>query len=161
MKATTNETNIRVLKTGTCPSLSGKSKLTYEIGCSPESDLLVRISKNSGTGFFSDAWVTWEQLQRALAKNGTNPITSFTLRPLFKGQSVNTPGFLMAALKNEQLLQNMKSNPRCYECLDGTAFMKEVTALMGAPASAAKKARPKAPAVGSPSPAAKPRASKS
>ena len=24
--------NVRVLKTGTCPSLSGKSKLTYEIG---------------------------------------------------------------------------------------------------------------------------------
>ena len=26
---------IRVLKTATCPSLSGKSKLTFNIGCNP------------------------------------------------------------------------------------------------------------------------------
>ena len=51
--------DVRVLKSGTCPSLSGKSKLGYEVGCGLTSDLYVRVCKNSGTGFFSKDWVAW------------------------------------------------------------------------------------------------------
>ena len=35
------------LKTATCKSISGKSTLTYQIGCAPDSTVHVRISKNS------------------------------------------------------------------------------------------------------------------
>jgi len=89
----TVEQELRVLKSGTCPSLSGRSKLTYEFAAGPTSDLHVRVSKNSGGGYFSDQWVQWTQLQGVLDKHGAKPITCHTLSPPFKGQSVNTPGF--------------------------------------------------------------------
>lgn len=142
----TVEADVRVLKTSTCSSLSGRSKLTYEIGCGPASDLHVRIAKNTGTGYFSRDWVAWEHLTAVLDKNGSKPITCHTLGPLFKGQSVNTPGFLLAALRNEGLVQAMEDKARCYELQDATAFLAEVQGLLGAPADTPKKPRPKKPA---------------
>jgi len=147
MTEPTDEPDLRVLKTTTCPSLSGKSKLTYEIGCGPASDLQVRISKNSGTGYFSKDWVAWDRLTGVLNKNGSKPLTCHTLSPLFKGRSVNTSGFLLAALKNEGLVREMEDKPRCYQLQDATAFLTEVQGLLGAPAAAPKKARPKKPAL--------------
>jgi hypothetical protein len=129
---------IRVLKTGTCPSLSGKSKLGYEIGCGATSDLHVRVSKNTGTGFFSKDWVAWDDLGAVLGKGNGKLITSNSLGPLFKGRSINTAGFLLAVLKHEGLVQPMEDKPRCYERLDGAAFMSEISALMGSPGKVAK-----------------------
>ena len=45
-----SEVNMRVLKTATCKTLSGKSTLTYQIGISPDAVVHLRISKNSGGG---------------------------------------------------------------------------------------------------------------
>ena len=172
MKKEADPSSIRVLKTGTCPSLSAMSKLTYEIGCGPASDIQVRISKNSGTGYFSADWVTWDDLLRVLAKNAGMPITCHSLSPLFTGRSVNTAGFLLAVLKHEGLVQVMEKKRRCYECLDGKAFITEVQALIGsegtAPkksgakvtASTPKKSGAKASAVSNTKTAAKPRTSK-
>ena len=133
--------DLRVVKTGACSSLSGKTKLTYEIACGPAADLHVRIAKSTGTGVFSKAWIAWEQLQRVVEKNAPRPITSHTLTPLFKGLSVNTAGFLLAALKHEGLVRPLQDKPRCYELHDATAFFTELQTLMGAPT---KKARPTA-----------------
>ena len=65
------------------------------------------------------------------AAYGSKPITSHTLGPLFKGQSVNTPGFVLAALKHEGLVQSMADNPRCYERLDATAFIEALRETVG------------------------------
>jgi hypothetical protein len=51
--------DMKVLKTATCKTLSGKSTLTYQIGCSPESIIHLHIAKNTGAGFFSDEWVAF------------------------------------------------------------------------------------------------------
>jgi hypothetical protein len=53
----TEDIPMKVLKTAICTTLSDKSKLTYQIGLSPESIVHLRISKNSGAGFFSDEWI--------------------------------------------------------------------------------------------------------
>jgi len=45
-----NEPEMKVLKTATCKTLSGKSTLTYQIGLSPQSVVHLRIDKNSGGG---------------------------------------------------------------------------------------------------------------
>lgn len=129
---------MRVLKTGVCPSLSGKSKLTYEIGSDPAGQILVRISKNSGSGWFSKDWIGLPRVHELLTRNGTKPITFHTLLPLFKGLSVNTAGFLLAVLKHEGLVQPMADNRRCYERLEAKAFFAEIQALMKAPAVASK-----------------------
>ena len=56
-EAKPSSTEVRVLRAATCPSLSGKSKLTYELGCDDKAGLQLRIAKNSGTGYFSTSWV--------------------------------------------------------------------------------------------------------
>jgi len=65
--------DIRILKTGTCPSLSGKSKLTYEIGAGPASEICMRITKNSGAGMFGKGWVELEGIHKLV---NDKPITS-------------------------------------------------------------------------------------
>jgi len=146
--------DLRVVKTGACASLSGKSKLTYELACGPAAELHVRIAKSTGTGAFSKDWIAWDQLQRVLEKNATRPITSHTLTPLFRGLSVNTAGFLLAALKHEGLVRAMEDKPRCYELQDAAAFFAELQTLMGPAAGAPKKTlqKPTAPAPKKPPP---------
>ena len=61
---------VRVLRAATCPSLSGKSTLTYELGCDGASALQLRIAKNSGRGMFSTAWVPWERVGALLDGHG-------------------------------------------------------------------------------------------
>ena len=145
---TDTASEFRVLKSGTCPSLSGKSKLTYEIACSPDNALHVRIAKNSGSGFFSDGWVAWERVQALLDKGANKPITCHTLSPLFKGLSVNTPGFLLAALKHEGLVQPHAEVARCYERADPAPFFCEMKTLLAGTkgAKAVKPVAPKSPA---------------
>jgi hypothetical protein len=142
---------ITAAKTGTCPSLSGKSKLTYEFGLDDKSTWHVRIAKSSGTGYFSKDWVPMEHVQRVLTKNGAKPISCHTLSPIFKGRSVNTPGFVLAVLKQVGLVQTGPDNPRNYQLLEGQAFFAELeeaarAATTGAkPLSPKKKAASKAP----------------
>lgn len=128
---TSSDTAIRVLKTGTCPSLSGKSNLEYKIGCSGKSEIQFRISANSGGGFFSDDWISLSDIQEELDKVPSGkPITSFSLSPLFKGQSANSPGFLFATLKQEGLVQALKDKARSYERGDVRGFMAGIKALV-------------------------------
>ena len=125
--------NVPVLKTDTCPSLSGKSKLTYEIGAGSASEICVRVTKNTGAGMFSKAWVALDQVHKLV---NDKPITSTTLAPLFKGGSANSAGFLLAVMKHEGLVQ---ASGRAYERLDGKAFFAEIKTLMGSPVKAAAK----------------------
>ena len=82
----------KILKTGTCKTLSGKSTLTYQLGSKADSGIHVHISKNSGGGFFSNEWISMKDIQAVLGEHpeGT-PVTSFMLQPIFSGKSVNTP----------------------------------------------------------------------
>jgi len=124
------ESAIRILKTATCPSLSGQSKLTFVIGLSPKSEIYFRVSANTGHGFFSDEWVPLGDIQQAFDKVPSGkPITSFALSPLYKGKSSNSPGFLFAVLKQEGLVQPSKDKARCYERGDLKGFMAGIKAL--------------------------------
>ena len=144
----TDEIEFRVLKSGTCPSLSGRSKLTYDIACGPDNDLHVRVLKNSGGGYFSPSYVTWVQMVGVLDKHGNKPITCHSLGPLFKGQSVNTAGFLLAVLKHEGLVQPRADQPRTYERLDPGAFYAQLKTLLGS-TKAVKAVKPVSPAAAS------------
>ena len=129
--ASNTATAMRILKTGVCPSLSGKSKLTYQIGCKGSSNIHFRISANSNPGFFNDDWVSLADIQETLDKAPRGePITSFTLLPLFRRQSINTPCFIFAALKSEGIVQASKEKQRCYERVDLKEFMAGVKALI-------------------------------
>jgi hypothetical protein len=131
MKPATPETPIRLLKVGSCPSLSGKGKLTYHIGCTDKSEVQFRVYANTGGGFFNNDWISLNAIQQVFDKHpSSKPLTSHVLNPLFRGQSANTPGFLLAALKQEGLVQPVKDKLRCYERVDPKEFLTGIKALI-------------------------------
>lgn len=135
MKEASKQQNIRTIKTNICESLSSKSKLDYQIGCLDDSDLHVRITKNSGTGLFSSDWIPLERIIGAL-QSSSQPLTSYPLQTLFDGKSVNTAAFLFAALKEEGLVSTNAKNPRTYLLETIGPFIKRLKLLIkSSPAS--------------------------
>jgi hypothetical protein len=134
---------VKVLHSATCVSLSGKSNIAYQIGTDPESNIYLRIHANTGGGFFSPEWVALEEVQKFIADAPTDkPLSSWSLHPLFRGKSVNTPAFLMAAFVHEKWLRILKGKKRGLEVLDEAPFMAKLEKLMGS----GKAAKPKKPA---------------
>jgi hypothetical protein len=122
---------IRILKIANCPSLSGKSALTYHVGCTDSSEIQFRVFGNSGGGYFSNEWIALTAIEQAIAKvpNGI-AITAHVLFSLFQGKSANSTGFLFAVLKGEGLVQPMTDKKGSYERADVSGFMAEVKALI-------------------------------
>jgi len=81
---------------GSCKTVTSKSTLTYEI-----SKGSVRIESNTGGGLFSKEWVSLAVLEKALAKTA---FTSANIKPLLKGKSQNTAGFIIAILLHEGII---------------------------------------------------------
>lgn len=122
---------IRILKIATCPTLSGKSTLTYHLGCAAESGIHFRVHGNTGGGFFNQDWVSLATIQQLLDKQPDDkPITSQLLYPIFRGKSLNTPAFLLAVLKAEGLISSSKDKKRSHECNDLAGFLAEVKTLI-------------------------------
>jgi hypothetical protein len=136
------EPTVRVVKAGVCPSLSGKSNLGYEFGCTDAKDLRLRIVANSGAGSFRQEWVPLREIGAALdrAPRGET-VTSDWLLPLFRHESANMPSFVFAVLLHEALVRRSVKEKRRYERVEPEAFDATVKALMegkGAPAVNAK-----------------------
>lgn len=140
------ETPIQVLKEATCPTSSGKSTLTYQIGVDESDDIQLKISGNDGGGFWSAEWVRYNAIQSALNEwPADHGITSMTFRNIFRGKSANTPGFLVAVLCAEGIIERMGEKKRVHQACDPSAFMANVEALRKGTASASKtKAKAKA-----------------
>ena len=139
------EETIKVIKTATCKTLSAKSTLTYQLG-TEDDELHIRISKNTGGGFFSDEWIAMNDVRSVLEEQpaGT-PVTSFLLQPLFKGKSVNTPAFLLAALAHEKLLVPIKGKKRSHEPVGSDEFTAKVKKMTSSSKTAKKKVTSKRP----------------
>ena len=73
------------------------------------------------------------------------PVTSFILYTLFKGRSVNTPAFLLAALAHEKLLYPIKGKKRSLEAVSPDEFTAKVQKLTSTSNAAKKKATSKRP----------------
>lgn len=119
----------RIVKVGTTTNVSGKHKLTYHIGCNANSDIYFRVYENSGGGYFSKEWVSLQAIQHAI-EQGRKPTTSFALYDIFKGKSVNTPAFLLAALLKEGLVQIHEENQRCYAATNPDPFITAIKQLI-------------------------------
>ena len=132
---------IRILKAASCPSLSGKSTLSYHIGYGvngvnsygTEPVIQLRVYANTGGGFFNKDWLPLSTIQQLFERTPSNkPITSNALYPLFKGRSINTPAFILAVLKHEGFLRPLKDKQRSYERMDANEFMTEIKSLIKA-----------------------------
>ena len=122
---------VRIVKVGHCPSLSGKSKLTYQIGSVGKDDIRVRVVGNTAPGTFDDSWVGLHAIEDAFEKcRKGEPITAVALDKLYRGRSMNTPFFVFAALKAEGLVKTAKDSPRGYERADSKAFVAKMQAQL-------------------------------
>ena len=84
---TEEKTDMRILKRGTCPSLSGRSELTYEFGINEKAKtLMFRIADNSGAGQFQDTWIPLEAIISTLEK-AKDLFSLSVFKPLYSGQS--------------------------------------------------------------------------
>ncbi len=125
------DNSITVIKTAHCPSLSGKSSLTYQVGFQPtekgDPPLFFRIQSNTGNGYFSDHWVAATDLHDAIEQApGNGLLCATSLIGLFQGKSINTSGFLLAVLKHEQLIDISPRNKRYYERCNSDHFIEEI-----------------------------------
>jgi len=127
-KAASTEPPLRILKIARCLTVSGKSTLTYHVGCTPESAIKIRLYGNTGNGFLNQDWIAWTAIQEKLELH--SPFTSQVLHALFSGKSLNSPGFLMAALKAEGVVKASTVKGRCYELTKDAGFLAEIERLM-------------------------------
>jgi len=124
-----NTNDMKILNKGKCKSLSGKSMLSYLIAADADNAIYIRITKNTGGGFFSNEWIAMADIQSVMEEHppGT-PVTSFMLQPLFHGKSVNTPAFLLASLLDFNLMRPMEGKKRSLEPVeDFTSMVEKMT----------------------------------
>lgn len=120
---------ITIIKQATAPKLTPKSDggLGYEIG-KLEKAWMIRVTSNSSGGFFSDEWVGFDAIEKALGKLTTSKtdFKSAVLRSVFvEGHSANNAGFLCACLRAEGLLCTSKKNVYLHQVTDTFAKWKK------------------------------------
>jgi hypothetical protein len=131
---------IEVICTGTCESLSGRSDLTFAIGRHTEDGSLnLAIAANSGGGMFCKDWCNASDIQDVVL--GESGLTAKSFHQLHAGRSINTGGFILAALRELGLIRANEENTRVHEHVPGTTFEKVVSSYM-AQAKAAKGVKP-------------------
>lgn len=152
------ETPIHALKEATCPTSSGKSTLTYQVGEDESGTIYLKISGNDGGGFWSPEWVAYKSIEQAISEWPIDQgITSMAFRKIFRGKSANTPGFLVAVLCDLGLLEPIGEKKRVHQACDPATFLASLEELQQAtgkqpatkaktPAKAKSKAAPKAKA---------------
>ena len=92
--------DIRVLRSTTCLSLSGKNTLGLDWGCDQHSQVLLRLASSSGGGLFNRDWLPLSSFSSPEGE----PIVGADYKALFVFKSANTPGFYKAALQSENLI---------------------------------------------------------
>lgn len=131
---------IEVICTGTCESLSGRSDLTFAIGRHTEDGTLhLAITGNSGGGMWCKDWCSASEIQDIVL--GESGLTAKSFHPLHAGRSINTGGFILAALRELGLIRANEENTRVHEHVPGTTFERVVSAYM-AQAKAVKGVKP-------------------
>lgn len=120
-----SEKTLEVLKSGNCPSLSGRSELEFSISCDANNALHLTITSNTGNGLYSKK----PMLLSNILPNDDAPFSSGKYQECFKNISINTAGFTLAIFKHLGLIKNVQDNTRSYIRCDPTAFyaaMKEL-----------------------------------
>lgn len=115
---------------GECPSVSGRSILTYAIGRHNESgELHLRIVDNSGKGMWFNGWAAAKDIDSIVS--GATELTAKSFHALHPGKSINTGGFVMAVLRDLSLIRANEENTRIHEHVPATTFEKVAMVRMG------------------------------
>ena len=127
------EPALRILRKESCPSVSGRSTLTYHIGVDDFGIVHLRIFANTGKGMWCKGWIPMSAIHELLGEASQDKtLTSGSLHALFMGKSVNTAGFLLAVLKNEGLIRTVPGSLRSYQRIEPNTFNADIRALIDA-----------------------------
>ena len=120
---------IEVIHLGECLSLSGRSTLTYEIGRHISDETLhLRVADNSGGGMWCKDWASASAIHDVVL--GEVGLTSKNFLCLHEGRSINTGGFVLAALRDLGLISANEQNSRVHEHCPTSNFQGVATARM-------------------------------
>jgi hypothetical protein len=112
---------------GECPSLTGRSQLTFQAARLKGTDSLhLRLAANSGKGMFCKDWAPINRIDAILAR--ANSVTARTFNEVHPGKSINTGGFLLAVLKELGVVQAKEGNTRHHERVASTTVLDVVLA---------------------------------
>ena len=113
-------------KTAECPSLSGRSMLTYQVSLKDDT-IHIALTGNTGKGIFNKDWIPLPEISALLDTD--QPITSGSLQGLYEERaSLNSGGFLAAILIDIGLLKRSGTNQRHYERVDRKEYEKVIQA---------------------------------
>jgi hypothetical protein len=115
--------DLRIIKVGQCPTLSGRSTLTYEVGFDATSKIYFKLIANSAPGYFNSVPVALVDVEKVFA--GVEMVHSYMLRYL-AGASSNSPGFVLALLKQEGIVMAMAGESKKYIKGDMAAFKADM-----------------------------------
>jgi hypothetical protein len=118
---------VEVIYVGECESLSGRSVLTYAVGRHADDGTLhLRITDTSGGGMWCKDWASASDIQSIVI--GATELTAKSFHPLHSGRSINTGGFVLAALKELGLIRFNDENSRLHEHCPTTTLQQLVMA---------------------------------
>ena len=130
---------IKPMHAGSCPSISGRSTLTFALGKhETEGTWHLRIVGNSGGGMFCDEWAPGLDIDAVVV--GATALTSRSFDVLHPGRSINTAGFVLATLKHLGLIRTNAENSRHHEHVPTESFVK-VAMMTIDPGDSAKKSK--------------------
>jgi hypothetical protein len=100
-----NSITYRLIKTERAPK-TREGSITYAVLKNAESQTVYfSIVANDGAGQFSNELVSFDKIQQCLAKlDVKKPVAAKIFAPAFVGRSANQPGFLVAAMRQEEIL---------------------------------------------------------
>ncbi len=125
---------LRVLRREETSSLSGRSRIGYEICCNEAGTPFVRVVFNSGKGLFSSEAVPMELIEGLLAgASEERPITSADVQSkLYPSRSANCGGFAVAWMLNEKILSTAHGVRTAYKSMERAEFYSGIRAAMEA-----------------------------
>ena len=130
---------IEVIFKGETQSLSNRSVITYAIGRdAQDGSLHLAITDNSGGGMWCKGWCSAEAINEIVV--GASELKAKSFHVLHQGKSINTGGFVLAALKAMGLIRVNEDNSRMHEHVPTTTFQQRAMACMGETAEVKPKA---------------------
>lgn len=122
---------MRTLKINSCPSLSGRSTLTYRIACNADGDIYLNVLANTSSGQFNATPIPLSTIEKLLTTHPADkPMSSRVLHPIFKSKSSNSPAFLFAAILAEGLVTAGVEKDSGYAIGDIVGFKQAMSALI-------------------------------
>ncbi|MBK6593287.1 MAG: hypothetical protein IPG23_11370 [Burkholderiales bacterium] len=119
----------RIVRIGTCPSLSGRSELTYHVGCDKETNAIhFRLWRNTGAGMFSSTWFSLKDVSELLCM--PDGISSTVLQAMWTSTSKNNAGFTLAVLQGVGLIEKSLTKPNSYCTVDPAQFLARINTLI-------------------------------